>query len=81
MGVMAGNGFHPYHGETEEKPGRPGWMLGGGMKRTALVLFVSLIIAAVALIAGCGGDGESTSGDDGGVGEGKAQALVFTQPG
>ncbi|MEW6554268.1 MAG: hypothetical protein AB1384_08295 [Actinomycetota bacterium] len=51
------------------------------MKRTALVLFVAMIIATVALLAGCGSSGGSTSGDDGGGVEGKAQALVFTQPG
>ncbi len=51
------------------------------MKRTTLVLLIADIIAAAALIAGCGSSGEQAPGDDTGGGEGKAQALVFTQPG
>jgi hypothetical protein len=51
------------------------------MKRIVLVLLVAVIIMAPALIAGCGSSGEQAPGDDTGGGEGKAQALVFTQPG
>lgn len=50
------------------------------MKRMGLLFMVALVVTALALAAGCGSDGGSVPGG-GASTDGKAQALVFTQPG
>jgi hypothetical protein len=53
------------------------------VKKIVLALIIVTIIAAGAFVAGCGNgeDASQGNGGDGGSGIGKAQALVFTQPG
>ncbi|MDD3718796.1 MAG: hypothetical protein PHP28_09065 [Actinomycetota bacterium] len=50
------------------------------MKRLGLIFAATLVVAALALLPGCGSE-SSPPPDEGGGAEGKAQALVFTQPG
>jgi hypothetical protein len=64
------------------------------LKRSYLILIGALLIAVLAIVAGCGNDGGSSGGNGGVVdggdgvvngggsdGGGLAQVLVFTSPG